>query len=80
MHTVEIDGYAIPHNGDYSGDAIIQPPKGKEITIPCAVLFEFVGQAVIDRRVSELEQQTGIEALGLVDDNQLPRPRNVKSY
>lgn len=61
------------HNGDYSGDVIIDIlPKNhkvddlaEEILVPFKALAELVGQAVLSKQIESFEQKTGIEVLDL---------------
>lgn len=61
------------HNGDYSGDVIIDIlPKdhavgdlAEEFIVPFSALAELVGQAFLSKKIRDLEEKSGIEALGL---------------
>ncbi len=74
MHTTVIDEqHRFHHNGDYSGDVLINGAEveideydgSTTVTIPFEVLAEFVGEAVRDARTSRLEQLEWYEVLGL---------------
>ena len=53
----------IHHNGDYSGDIIIQTPSGLEMTMPFAAVEELVAEKVRSERMSRLEDATVEELL-----------------
>ena len=64
MHTKEFDDYIITHNGDYSGDAIITNKNTDDrFEIPCSILFDFTGEYIRDKMISELESEAGITVL-----------------
>ncbi len=79
MHSQHIGKHSLHHNGDYSGDVIINAPldvmayeyhdnRGdpyEAIKIPFEVLAEFVAEAVRDARTERLEQLEWYEVLGL---------------
>ena len=76
MHHREIQSdttqltYGFNYNGDYSGNVRIfwrnnTEDMVREVFVPFDVLAEFVGGAVISARISEMEDLTGREALGL---------------
>ena len=77
MHNMMIGSWSINYNSDFSGDAVIVPMqllKDKrgtieemeevEIHIPCAVLLEFAGEAVLSKQISDIEQKSGLQVLG----------------
>jgi hypothetical protein len=73
------DTYVIHHDGDpVGGECIIQrwvdehytatSPAARpewEIRIPFNILAEFVGQQLIHKKISDIEQQSGLDVLGL---------------
>lgn len=64
MHTYQGTGCRIHHDPDGSGVAIVQA-GGHEVTVPCADLVEFVGELVRMQRMTELEQASAHELVGL---------------
>jgi len=62
--------FIIHHNGDFSGKVIIKEISlgGESIiqhSIPFEVLMTIVSKAVVNKKISELEQKTPKEILGL---------------
>ncbi len=78
MHSRTIDEITFHHNGDYSGDVLINGAEveidgydgSTTITISFEVLAEFVSDAVRVARRSRLEQLEWYEVLGLEDDSE----------
>lgn len=65
MHTFNSAGVTIHHNRDTSGNAIISDASGKQLTVPCAVLFKFVAEIIRSRRIARIEQLPANALLGL---------------
>jgi hypothetical protein len=63
MHTTEIQGHVIHHNGDYSGDVTIIDPAKDEMTLPFEVLKELVANYVRDEQISRLESASADDIL-----------------
>lgn len=58
--------YSFHYNGDYSGDVTIVRGVGRhslELEVPFVVLKEFVGQAMMSKHISEVEDLDGKEFL-----------------
>lgn len=76
MHTVEFrDARRIPiqfhYNEDGSGDVIISTRfPDKEITVPFKALLEFIATWVANRRITELEQMSPRQILGIDDEEE----------
>lgn len=74
MHSTDIDGWTVHHNGGYDGDAIfVKYKKGAkpgdkpavEVEIPMKVILTVAARAVSSEKISKLEQQEPHEVLGL---------------
>ena len=73
MHTTTIDEITFHHNGDYSGDVLINGAEveidgydgSTTVTMPFEVLAEFVAEAVRAQRTARLEQLEWYQVLGL---------------
>lgn len=55
MHSFHGDNVVIHHNGDYSGERIIQQ-EGKEIRMNTSDLIDFVAEYVRSQKIGQLEQ------------------------
>jgi hypothetical protein len=75
MHSTTLRNYTILHHGDYSGDVEIvrhvedplEADANFRVTVPADILFRFVADAVRLRRISQLENMTDQQILGLKD-------------
>lgn len=71
MHSLHTkSGYTLHYNSDLSGDVHIIAPAGARhalgtVSIPAEDLLELVGDYVRSERISELEQMTAAQILGL---------------
>lgn len=54
LHRGEDEVVSIHHNGDYSGDAVINY-QGKTFAVPCAALVAFSRAAITDRLIEIIE-------------------------
>lgn len=72
MHTFECGNAVIVHNGDYSGNVEIRVINRHSvyaaIEIPSSVLFQFVAEAVRQRKISKIGNETTGELLGLPEN------------
>lgn len=59
------DGTTFHHNGDYSGDIIIQRPGFGEITVPFKGILQLVANYIRQERISQLEQAEPKELLNV---------------
>lgn len=62
MHSFHGDNVVIHHNGDYSGECIIQQ-EGKEIRMNTSDLIDFVAAYVRNQKIEQLEQMDSKDLL-----------------
>lgn len=60
------NGTRFHHNGDYSGDVIIDARGFSDITLPCVDLLEFTANYVRQKRISQLENASLEEILNVL--------------
>jgi hypothetical protein len=86
MHHLALEPYHINHDGDYGGVVHVNIPEelieasveegrlGDQrwltVKLPAEVFFAYVGAALKSERISEIEQQSGREHLGLKGDSE----------
>jgi hypothetical protein len=67
-HTTKYGDITFIHDGDYSGVVEIVRNNAaiyQNIMIPCETLFQFVANAVREKKIGKLEQSNYDEILGL---------------
>lgn len=73
MYKTKIDGFTFVHNGDFSDNVSLQLPHDKVqnwpdysvIEIPFVVLAELVGRAIKAETMAEINEESGLEFLGI---------------
>jgi hypothetical protein len=68
MRTTSYENVTFHHNGDYSGDVIIQVKTADGLVradVPYAALRYLVAQEVLAHRISRLERSQPVDILGL---------------
>lgn len=66
MRTFTHYDFRIHHNSDGSGDVIIVDTRGGvELSVSCSALVAFVAELVRERRISDIEQMTPGQILGI---------------
>lgn len=63
MHTFTGTTCVIHHNGDLSGDVIIETDAGTTIKVDAGDLLDFVGERMKTQMVSRVEQMRGRDYL-----------------
>lgn len=64
MHNLEINGWNINVNGDFSGDVVIDhPDELRRISIPFAILEGIVAEKVRRERIAAIEQMPPTDLL-----------------
>lgn len=76
MHTLDVGGFTVQHNGDFSGDVHIAPKPEKAhdyaaVTLPYWVLSAIVAEKRRQDAISRLEQMGDAELLGYDEDGRL---------
>lgn len=66
-HTTTIGGYVFIRDDRFDGEVVIIDNTGiGRVTVPMAVLVDFVGGAVRDRLIAGLEQAAGADVFNLL--------------
>lgn len=77
MHTFKTDKTVIHYNSDMSGNVVLTNKEtGNEIEIPCSDLLDFVAAYIKVRKISNLENMTTIEILGIPEHNNISEDNN----
>ncbi len=58
--------YFAHHYGDFSGDVIVSGLHIDDITLPMGLLTRVVAEMVSSRQISELEQMSDLQILGVL--------------
>lgn len=65
MHTTPIGDYTFVHDSDFRGNVEIVTSEGERLSIPATTLIMFAAEVVRSRKMSQLEQATAEQLLGL---------------
>ena len=76
MHTTQVGDITFHHNGDYSGDVIIDAKehngrKGRMVDVPFAALLQLVAEKLRMEMISAIEQMEPFELLRTQDPDML---------
>ena len=86
MHTTSVGPWAFHHNGGLDGDVIITRTDGEsvvvdgDVRVPAVALAEFIGSWINDERIAQLEQQSGLAALGIAEPAKLAELAELLSH